>query len=75
MLVNDYVSDENNVPMDLCYSDDKGVVSILQTNHISYFVENFIQKGKVKKDIDKYDKLMGLTENSNPVLFYHRYKK
>lgn len=75
MLMNDYVADDNIIPMDLCYSDKDGVVSILQTNYIPYFIEHFIQKEKVKKNIDNYEKITTINEHSNPVLFYHKYKK
>lgn len=32
--------------MDLCYSDKKGVVSLLQTSYIPYFIEHVIKKEK-----------------------------
>lgn len=43
---NDYVCEQNIIPMDLCYSDEHGVVSLLQTSYIPYFVEHVIKKEK-----------------------------
>lgn len=71
---NDYVCDQNNIPMDLCYSDKKGVVSLLQTSYIPYFIEHVIKKGKLKTGLEHYASLMRLKANSNPVLFYLEYK-
>lgn len=60
--------------MDLCYSDKKGVVSLLQTSYIPYFIEHVIKKGKLKTGLEHYASLMCLKANSNPVLFYLEYK-
>lgn len=75
LLVNDFVADDNYIPMDICYSDENGVLSILQSDYISYFIQQFIKEEKIKKDIDNYGKLIKITENSNPMLFYHKIKK
>lgn len=72
---NDYVCEQNNIPMDLCYGDENGVVSLLQTSYIPYFIEHVIKKGKLKSNLDNYANLMKINVNSNPVLFWHEYKK
>ena len=74
-FVNDYLCEENNIPLDMCYSDEKGVLSVLRIDFIPYFMESIISSGRLNPDIDDYEKLMGITEDANPVLFYHPYKK
>lgn len=73
-FADDYISEENNIPMDLCYSDEEGVISVLKTDFIPYFIDNIVSKEILNPHIDKYDELMMLNETSNPVLFFHKYK-
>ncbi len=73
-FADDYISEENNIPMDLCYSDKGGVISVLKTDFIPYFIDNIVSKGILNPHIDKYDKLTSINETSNPVLFFHKYK-
>lgn len=70
----DYLFEKNNISMDMCYSDKEGVLSVLRVDFIPYFIENVIQKGRLKPEIDDYDKLMNVKEDSNPILFFHKYK-
>ena len=70
----DYLFENNNIPLDMCYSDEEGVLSVLCVDVIPYFIENVIDKGRLNPKIDEYEKLMGIKEDSNPVLFFHKYK-
>ncbi|NPD91630.1 6-bladed beta-propeller [Xylanibacter muris] len=74
MLVDDYIYENNFIPMDLCYSDEKGVIALLNSEYIHPFVKHIISEGLLDKNIDQYERLMNLTEESNPVLFYHELK-
>lgn len=66
--------EKNNIPLDMCYSDEEGVLSVLRIDFIPYFIENVINKGLLNPKIDDYEKLMDIKEDSNPVLFFHKYK-
>ena len=66
--------ENNNISLDMCYSDEEGVLSVLCVDVIPYFIENVIDKGRLNPKIDEYEKLMGIKEDSNPVLFFHKYK-
>lgn len=70
----DYLFENNNIPLDMCYSDEEGVLSVLRVDVIPYFIENVIDKGRLNPKIDEYEKLMEIKEDSNPVLFFHKYK-
>ena len=74
-MVNDYVCENNNIPTNLCYADKDGVWALLRQDNIPYFIRYIVSTGKLNKNIDQYDKLIKLTDNSNPVLFYHRIKE
>ena len=73
-FADDYLFENNNIPLDMCYSDEEGVLSVLRIDFIPYFIENVINKGRLNPKIDEYEKLMGIKEDSNPVLFFHKYK-
>lgn len=73
-FADDYLFEKNNIPLDMCYSDEEGVLSVLRIDFIPYFIENVINKGLLNPKIDDYEKLMDIKEDSNPVLFFHKYK-
>ncbi len=73
-LLNDYVSSVN-IPPYFAYSDSVGVLSILPTAFTGYFKQYIIDAGMLNKDVDNYEKLMKVREESNPILFYHPYKR
>ena len=74
-FVNDYISKEMFVPTNICYSDEQGVLTYILPNHMSYFVEHFVREGRLNQNIENFDKLSHLNDDSNPVLFYHKYRK
>lgn len=73
-FADDYLFENNNIPLDMCYSDEEGILSVLRVDFIPYFIENVIDKGHLNPKIDEYEKLMGIKAGSNPVLFFHKYK-
>ena len=70
LFMDDYVSDKNMIPMDFCYSDERGVVALLKP----CFMPHFINGGKMRTHLDNYSRLIKLNKDSNPVLFFHEYK-
>ena len=64
-MVNDYIYGKNNIPTNLCYADEKGVWALLRQDNIPYFIKNIVSTGKLDKNIDQYDKLKQLTNDSN----------
>lgn len=73
ILKNDYISSNNYIPINLMYSDSKGVLAILGTDHLPRFLDAVLE-GEVNKNLDKYEQLIQLNEESNPVLFFHEFK-
>jgi hypothetical protein len=64
---------EFGIPPDFICSDKDGIYGYVDT----YFMEKFIRhvhEGKLNLDNVQVEKLMKLTEDSNPILFYYEYK-
>lgn len=74
LFMDNYVSDKNMIPMDFCYSDERGVVALLKPCFMPHFIKYIINGGKVRTHLDNYNRLMKLNKDSNPVLFFHEYK-
>lgn len=74
LFMNDYVSDKNMIPMDFCYSDERGVVALLKPCFMPHFIKYIINGGKMRTHLDNYSRLVKLNKDSNPVLFFHEYK-
>jgi hypothetical protein len=74
-FVNDYISKDLNIPMKVCYSDKSGVLVYIMSNHVPYFVKHIVQEGLLEKNVDNYEQLRQLKEDSNPILFYHKYRR
>lgn len=74
LFMDNYVSDKNMIPMDFCYSDERGVVALLKPCFMPHFIKYIINGGKMRTHLDNYSRLIKLNKNSNPVLFFHEYK-
>lgn len=74
LFMDNYVSDKNMIPMDFCYSDERGVVALLKPCFMPHFIKYIINGGIMRTHLDNYSRLMKLNKDSNPVLFFHEYK-
>ena len=74
LFMDDYVSDKNMIPMDFCYSDERGVVALLKPCFMPHFIKYIINGGKMRTHLDNYSRLIKLNKDSNPVLYFHEYK-
>lgn len=74
LFMDDYVSEKNMIPMDFCYSDERGVVALLKPCFMPHFIKYIIDGGKMRTHLDNYSRLIKLNKDSNPVLFFHEYK-
>ena len=74
LFMDNYVSDKNMIPMDFCYSDERGVVALLKPCFMPHFIKYMINGGKMRTHLDNYSRLIKLNKDSNPVLFFHEYK-
>lgn len=74
LFMDNYVSDKNMIPMDFCYSDERGVVALLKPCFMPHFMKYIINGGKMRTHLDNYSRLIKLNKDSNPVLFFHEYK-
>ena len=72
-FVNDYISKELNVPMNVCYSDDFGILAYIMPMHMPYFFEHFVKPKILNVDNTRYEALIHLKDDSNPVFFYHKF--
>ncbi|MBR3895577.1 MAG: 6-bladed beta-propeller [Bacteroidaceae bacterium] len=73
ILKNDYIVPNNYIHTNLVYNNEKGVLTILNTEQLTRFIK-YLSEDKINKELDKYEQLIKLDEDSNPVLFYHEYK-
>lgn len=74
ILKNDYVSSSSYIHMKLMYSTPKEVLAILRTEHLPRFIDA-VSAGTVNENLDKYEQLIHLNEESNPILFFHEFKE
>lgn len=74
LFMDDYVSEKNMIPMDFCYSDERGVVALLKPCFMPHFIKYIIDGGKMRTHLDNYSRLIKLNKDSNPVLFFHKLK-
>lgn len=74
LFMDNYVSDKNMIPMDFCYSDERGVVALLKPCFMPHFIKYIINGGIMRTHLDNYSSLIKLNKDSNPVLFFHEYK-
>lgn len=74
LFMDNYVSDKNMIPMDFCYSDERGVVALLKPCFMPHFIKYIINGGKMRTHLYNYSRLIKLNKDSNPVLFFHEYK-
>lgn len=74
IMSNDYIARDNTIPMDIMYCDKKYALSVLNPIYMKYFVDYFVSKNKISPELDNYDSIKQLKEDSNPVLFLHEYK-
>jgi len=74
VFTNDYICKNFNMPLEMPYYSEKGVMCIIRPAFMPYFVKDVIQTGKLNKSIDGYSQLNKLSANSNPVLFFHKFK-
>lgn len=70
---NDYLFSNGYISTNLWNSDEKGVLAILKTEDLYSFM-NALSKKQVCEKVDKYEQLVNIHEDSNPILFYHEFK-
>ncbi|MDR1882066.1 MAG: 6-bladed beta-propeller [Prevotella sp.] len=58
---------------DFIYSDKDGVYGYVDTHYMEEFIRH-VHEDKLNPDNAQVEKLMKLTEDSNPVLFYYEYE-
>lgn len=74
-FVNDYISKDLTIPMKVCYSDKNGILTYIMPDHVPYFVKHIIKEDLLENDIDDFEQLRLLKEDSNPILFYHKFRR
>lgn len=60
--------------MDILFTDKKYALTAIRPVFMKYLYDNIVSQGKLKKEIDNYDALSGVKEDSNPVLLLHKIK-
>lgn len=74
LFSDDYICDKNNIPTDILFTDKKYALTAIKPVFMKYLYDNVISQGRLKKEIDNYDALSGIKEDSNPVLLLHKIK-
>ena len=75
-LVNDLVFDRYFPLVDrfVC-SDENGLYEIRGMRFLDSYIKWIKEYDPVKKSLDKYEELMNLPEDTNPILFYYEFKR
>ena len=74
-LLNDLVHDKTIYQSSFCCFDEAGLYEIISTRLMDRFIERInTEENFLKKDLDKYEELMNLPEDSNPIIFYYKLK-
>ena len=56
-------------------SDENGLYELIDAFYMERYLERIKEEGLLKKDVDKYEQLRTLSEDTNPILFYYEFKK
>lgn len=70
---NDYIGVSNSFASDFIYTDENGAYSLIDTDILPIFIDEIINEKKLNPEIDKYDKLMKISPESNPIVFFYPY--
>ncbi len=74
-LFNDFAFIESYRMMtqEIVFSDANGIYEAVYGHNKEFLFEEYIEKDKLNPHVDKWDELMKLNEESNPVIFYYSY--
>lgn len=73
-LTNDYFSKGFSMNQNFCYYDKTGVYGIVQTDFIPLIKEHYIDRGFLNMQLDNYEKIKQIAEDSNPIILYYPFK-
>lgn len=73
ILKNDYISSNTYIHTNMMFHDENGILTVLRTEELPRLI-NAISNNKVNKELNNYDQLINIEEESNPILFYHEFK-
>jgi len=74
-LINDIGYDKPWLINSFACSDENGLYEITNMFSINRYLERVKEDGFLKKNLDKYEQLKNLPEDTNPVIFYYEFKK
>ena len=58
----------------ISFFDENGLYILIGMRQIHIFVDLFKKEGVLKKTIDRYEELINLPEDSNPIIFFYKFK-
>ena len=70
---NDYIGNNNNFASDFIFTDEKGAYSLIDTEMIPLFIDEVINENVLNPRIEQYEKLLNISPESNPILFFYPY--
>lgn len=73
-LTNDYFAKGFLMNQNFCYYDETGAYGIMQTDFIPLIKEHFIDRGFLNMQLDNYEKIKQIAEDSNPIILYYPFK-
>ena len=75
LLLNDLGYKNVGIVSSFVCSDENGLYEMIGMFSIDGFVQSIQQYDILKESLDKYEELMNLPEDTNPILFYYEFKK
>jgi len=73
-LINDIGYDKPRLINNFSYSDANGIYEMIGMFSINLYLERVREDGFLKKNLDKYEQLRNLPDDTNPVVFYYEFK-
>lgn len=73
-LTNDYFAKDFNMNQTFCYYDRNGAYGIVSTELLPLIKSHIINTGILNPQIDKYDRIKNIEEESNPIIFFYPFK-
>ena len=73
-FTDDYFAKGFSMNQNFCYYDKSGVYSVIQTDMLPLVKAHVIDSEFLNPQIDNYDKIKNIKEDSNPVILYYPFK-
>lgn len=73
-FTDDYFAKGFSMNQNFCYYDESGAYGVIQTDLLPLIKGHVIDSGFLNPQIDNYDKIKNIKEDSNPIILYYPFK-